>query len=62
MRDKKEMERRADEDQHLTKALPKIEMAHHLLMAVDHEIKDYQQEKHDLRRSPMPRRSRRKSN
>ena len=47
--DKKEMERRADEDQHLTEALPKIEMAHHLLMAVDHEIKDYQQEKHDLR-------------
>ena len=46
---KEDLERRAVENQHLTDALPKIEMAHHLLMAVDHEITDYQQEKHDLR-------------
>lgn len=45
---KEEMERRAVENQHLTDALPKVEMAHHLLMAVDHEISDYKAEKAEL--------------
>jgi hypothetical protein len=47
---KDELERRAVENQRLTDALPQIEQAHHLLSAVDHEIKDYDKEKNDLRK------------
>jgi hypothetical protein len=47
---KGELERRAVENEKLmTESLPKIEQAHHLLLAVDHEIKDYSEEKNALR-------------
>ncbi len=46
---KEDLERRATENQHLTEALPKIEEAHQLLTSVDHEVKDFEQEKHNLR-------------
>ena len=37
------------QNQHLTKALPKIKEAHQVLTSVDHEVKDFEQEKHNLR-------------
>jgi hypothetical protein len=43
-----ELARRAAENQRLIDALPRIEMAHHVLMAVDHEITDYKAEKKAL--------------
>ena len=42
---KAELERRAAENRHLMEELPKIEMAYHLLGAVDHEIEDFDAEK-----------------
>jgi DNA repair exonuclease SbcCD ATPase subunit len=45
---KEDLERRAVENQHLTEALPKIEVAHYVLAAADHEITDYKEEKNVL--------------
>lgn len=45
---KEELERRAEENKRLKEALPRIEEAHHLLMAVDHEIADYKEEKAEV--------------
>jgi hypothetical protein len=43
-----ELQRRAVANKRLVDALPVILQAHHLLVAVDHEIKDYKEEKHLL--------------
>jgi hypothetical protein len=43
-----ELQRRAIANKRLVDALPVILQAHHLLVAVDHEIKDYKEEKHTL--------------
>jgi hypothetical protein len=40
-----ELAKRAAENQRLVDALPRIGLAHNVLMAVDHEIKDYKEEK-----------------
>jgi hypothetical protein len=40
-----ELAKRIAENRRLVDALPRIELAHHVLMAVDHEIKDYKEEK-----------------
>jgi hypothetical protein len=40
-----ELAKRAAENQRLVDALPRIELAHHVLVAVDHEVKDYKEEK-----------------
>jgi hypothetical protein len=45
---KDELERRAAENQRLIAALPTIGLAHHLLVAVDHEIKDYKEERNEV--------------
>jgi hypothetical protein len=42
-----EPETRAAANRQLVEELPKIEFTYHLLRAVDHEIKDYKQEKKD---------------
>ena len=43
-----EPETRAAANRQLADAMPVIENTHHLLMAVDHEIKDYEHEKREL--------------
>jgi hypothetical protein len=43
-----EPESRATANRHLAESLPKIELTYHLLSAVNHEIKDYQQERNEL--------------
>jgi hypothetical protein len=43
-----ELQRRAVANKRLVDALPAILQAHQLLVAVDHEIKDYKEEKHAL--------------
>jgi hypothetical protein len=54
-----ELAKRAAENQRLVDALPRIEMTHHVLMAVDHEIADYKaekvqiQEKHEAAKKEM---------
>jgi hypothetical protein len=43
-----ELEKRVAENRRLVDALPRIGLAHNVLMAVDHEVKDYKAEKNIL--------------